>query len=60
MAVFAGIDVGTGSARAGLFDATGQLLATAKHPIEIWREAGDIVEQSSEPRSPKPALHRPG
>jgi D-ribulokinase len=48
MAVFAGIDVGTGSARAGLFDATGQLLATAKHPIEIWREAGDIVEQSSD------------
>jgi len=24
------------------------LLATAKHPIRIWHEAGDIVEQSSE------------
>jgi D-ribulokinase len=47
-AVFAGIDVGTSSARAGLFDATGRLLATAKHPIEIWREPGDIVEQSSD------------
>ena len=48
MAIFAGIDVGTGSARAGLFDATGRLLATARHAIEIWREAGDIVEQSSD------------
>jgi D-ribulokinase len=46
--VFAGIDVGTGSARAGLFDGTGHLIATAKHAIEIWREPGDIVEQSSD------------
>lgn len=46
--VFAGVDVGTGSARAGLFDEAGQLLASAKHPIEMWREAGDIVEQSSD------------
>lgn len=45
---FIGIDVGTGSARAGLFDATGRLLAVAKRPIRMWREAGDIVEQSSE------------
>ena len=42
-----GIDVGTGSARAGVFDETGTLLATAKHPIRMWREAGEIVEQSS-------------
>jgi D-ribulokinase len=46
--LFLGIDVGTGSARAGLFDATGRLVAVAKRPIRIWREAGDIVEQSSE------------
>ena len=46
--IFAGIDVGTGSARAGLFTADGTLLAAAKRPIEIWREPGDIVEQSSE------------
>ena len=48
MAVFAGIDVGTGSVRAGLFDEAGALIAAARRPIETWREAGDIVEQSSE------------
>ena len=45
---FIGIDVGTGSARAGVFDATGKLLASAKAEIRIWREPGDIVEQSSD------------
>lgn len=43
-----GIDVGTGSARAGLFTLEGEMLATAKHPISLHREGGDIVEQSSE------------
>jgi D-ribulokinase len=46
--VFVGIDVGTGSVRAGLFDAGGRLLAAARRPIETWRESGDIVEQSSD------------
>ena len=46
--IFIGIDVGTGSARAGLFDAAGTLLASAKRPIRIWREEGDVVEQSSD------------
>jgi D-ribulokinase len=45
---YLGIDVGTGSARAGLFDRTGRLIATDKADIQLWREAGDIVEQSSE------------
>jgi D-ribulokinase len=45
---FIGVDVGTGSARAGVFDADGTLLASAKADIRIWREQGDIVEQSSE------------
>ncbi len=44
---FLGIDVGTGSARAGLFDRTGRMLASAKCDIAIFREAGHVVEQSS-------------
>src|ERR1700735_3727546 len=44
---FIGVDVGTSSARAGGFDEKGNLLSTARHPIAIWHEPGDIVEQSS-------------
>jgi len=42
------IDVGTGSARAGLFDAGGHLLARASHPIRLERPAPDHAEHSSD------------
>jgi D-ribulokinase len=45
---FVGVDVGTGSARAGIFDSSGKLLGSAKRAIETWHEAGDVVEQSSD------------
>jgi FGGY-family pentulose kinase len=47
MDVLLGIDVGTGSARAGVFDATGALLAQASRPIRTWRPERDFVQQSS-------------
>jgi D-ribulokinase len=43
-----GVDVGTGSARAGVFGADGALLAHATRDIRMWREDGGIVEQSSD------------
>ena len=42
-----GIDVGTGSARAGLFDGTGQLLAAAQAPLELLRPVPDHAEYRS-------------
>src|SRR5262249_6945101 len=45
---YIGVDVGTLSARAGVFDASGRLIASARRPIAVWREPGDIVEQSSD------------
>ena len=45
---FVGIDVGTGSARAGIFDEAGRLLASVANDIDQFRYPGDIAEQSSE------------
>lgn len=43
-----GVDVGTGSARAGLFDIHGKRLAIASEPIQIHRPQPEYAEQSSE------------
>jgi len=46
--IYLGIDVGTGSARAGLFNASGTMLAMTVQPIKMWKPEPDFVEQSSE------------
>lgn len=43
-----GVDVGSGSVRAGVFNLDGELLAHAKQDITLFRSAGNIVEQSSQ------------
>ncbi|MDR3470798.1 MAG: FGGY family pentulose kinase [Devosia sp.] len=43
-----GVDVGTGSARAGVFTAGGQLLGRAEHPIAMRRCSSDLAEQDSD------------
>jgi len=47
-AIYLGIDVGTGSARAALFDRTGSKRAAASCDMQIWRPQSDFVEQSSD------------
>ena len=44
---YLGIDVGTGSARAGVFDATGRLLGTRAEAIETHRPAPHFAQQGS-------------
>ena len=46
--VYLGIDVGTGSARAGLFDRDGAMLGMGVEPIRMWRPEEEFVEQSSD------------
>jgi len=43
-----GVDVGTGSARAGLFDLHGRRRAIAAEPIQMWQPKPEWAEQSSD------------
>src|SRR5260221_13537719 len=45
---FIGIDVGTGSARAGVFALIGHMLGSGSTPIQIWKPQPDFVQQSSD------------
>ncbi len=44
---YLGIDVGTGSARASIFDSRGGMLSYSKRDIRTWYEPGGFVEQST-------------
>ncbi len=43
-----GVDVGTGSVRAGIFTLKGKMVGFALREITIWKPETDFVEQSSE------------
>ena len=61
-----GVDVGTGSVRAGVFDLRGRMVSFSQKEIQIWRPKEHFVEQSSVDIwsaacfSVKDAIHRAG
>ena len=46
--VFVGVDVGTQSAKAAVFELSGTCLAEASVPLPLYRRAADEVEQEPE------------
>ncbi|HEY8042170.1 MAG TPA: FGGY-family carbohydrate kinase [Polyangiaceae bacterium] len=46
--LYLGVDVGTASVRAALFDAGGAMRGVGTHPIQLHRPREDFVEQSSD------------
>ncbi|MBY5934940.1 FGGY-family carbohydrate kinase [Tateyamaria omphalii] len=47
MTYFIGVDVGTGSARAGLFDVDGNMIYACSHKIQTWHPRPDFAQQST-------------
>ena len=42
-----GVDIGTGSARAGVFALDGTMLAQASRPIRMWKPSADLAQPST-------------